>query len=143
MLVKEKYAGALTPGTHASTFGGNALACAAGLAVLRIFDEEDVLANVKARGSELSEQCAAIVRRYPSLAVLARGRGLLQGIVLAQGVDPARALTKVRERGVLATLAGGNVLRICPALTITARELEEGMQQVDAAFADLAKEQTP
>ncbi len=140
VLVREKFAGALPPGTHASTFGGNALACAAGLSVLAIFDEERVLENVVARGRELGERTAALVARFPKLSVEARGRGLLQGIVLSKALDPALALARIRERGVLATLAGGNVLRICPALNITADELAQGMSIVDGAFEELAKE---
>jgi acetylornithine/N-succinyldiaminopimelate aminotransferase len=137
MLIREELAAALPPGTHASTFGGNALACAAGLAVLDIFDEERVLENVRARGDELGKQCADIVAQHPAQAVEARGRGLLRGIVLAKSVDPAAMLAKVRDQGVLATLAGGNVLRISPALTITAAELEEGMKLVAEAFRAL------
>ena len=138
MLVREKFAEALPPGTHASTFGGNPLACAAGLAVLDIFDEERVLENVEARGTELRAACEAIVRAFPALALEVRGLGLLQGIALAGSVDPMKALAAVREQGALATLAGGNVLRICPPLTITEAELREGMQRVHAAFAALA-----
>jgi acetylornithine/N-succinyldiaminopimelate aminotransferase len=143
ILVREKLAGALPPGTHASTFGGNALACAAALAVLRIFDEEKVLENVVARGAELADHCERIVKRFPKLASGARGRGLLRGIVLAAGADPATALARVREAGVLATLAGGNVLRISPALTINAAELAEGMALVESAFETLSKESAP
>lgn len=138
MLVRERFANALPPGTHASTFGGNPLACAAGLAVLQIFDEERVLENVLARASELSAACASIVRDYPALAVEARGVGLLQGVALARGVDPMGALAAVREQGALVTLAGGNVMRICPALTITQEELRDGLARVKAAFAALA-----
>jgi acetylornithine/N-succinyldiaminopimelate aminotransferase len=143
MLVRERCAGALPPGTHASTFGGNALACAAGIAVLDIFAEENVLANVEARGAELASACVALVSEYPALAVEARGRGLLRGVMLKNGVDPAGVLAAVREQGVLATLAGGNVLRISPALNISAEELAEGMALVAAAFAKLAKEIKP
>ena len=138
MLVREAFSAALPPGTHASTFGGNALACAAGLAVLDIFDEEGVLENVRARGDELAASCSALVTRYPRLCVEARGRGLLRGVVLANSVDPAQVLTALREHGVLATLAGGNVLRVCPALTITESELAEGMALVASGLESLA-----
>ncbi|MDB4971733.1 MAG: Acetylornithine aminotransferase [Myxococcaceae bacterium] len=134
MLIREKLAGALPPGTHASTFGGNPLAAAAALAVLDIFEEERVLDNVVARGRELAQALQGIVRDFPGAAVEARGMGLLQGIVLGKGIDPAQALARVREQGALATLAGGNVLRICPALTITQAELSEGLAHVRAAF---------
>jgi acetylornithine/N-succinyldiaminopimelate aminotransferase len=140
MLVREKLSDALPPGTHASTFGGNALACAAALAVLAIFDEERVLENVEARGQQLAAACARIVQSAPGVGVAVRGRGLLQGIVLASAVDPLRALAKLREHGVLATLAGGNVLRICPALNIKEAELEEGTAAVQEALLALAQE---
>jgi acetylornithine/N-succinyldiaminopimelate aminotransferase len=140
ILVREQFSQALPPGTHASTFGGNALACAAGLAVLAIFDEERVLENVQARGQQLAAACARIVQRAPDVGVAVRGRGLLQGIVLASAVDPLRLLGKLREQGVLATLAGGNVLRICPALNITQAELDEGMAGAEAVLVALGQE---
>jgi acetylornithine/succinyldiaminopimelate/putrescine aminotransferase len=143
MLVREKLAAALPPGTHASTFGGNALGCAAALATLAIFDEERILDNVQQRGRELSQLCQQVVSSTPRVAVGTRGLGLLQGIVIAAGIDPAAVLGAVRAQGVLATLAGGNVLRICPALNITAAELAEGMQGVARAFAQVAQEQAP
>ncbi|MET0343487.1 MAG: acetylornithine/succinylornithine family transaminase [Polyangiales bacterium] len=139
MLTREKFADALPPGTHASTFGGNPLGAAAALAVLDIFEDERVLENVVARGEELSLHCARIVKELPKVAAGTRGLGLLQGIALAQGVDPAGALGAARDQGVLATLAGGNVLRICPALIITKAELEEGMARVHAGLEALAK----
>jgi diaminobutyrate-2-oxoglutarate transaminase len=140
ILVREQFSQALPPGTHASTFGGNALACAAGLAVLAIFDEERVLENVQARGQQLAAACARIVQAAPAVGVGVRGRGLLQGIVLASAVDPLRVLGKLREQGVLATLAGGNVLRICPALNITQAELDEGMAGVEGALVALGQD---
>jgi acetylornithine/N-succinyldiaminopimelate aminotransferase len=140
ILVREQFSQALPPGTHASTFGGNALACAAGLAVLAIFDEERVLENVQARGQQLAAACARIVQGVPSVGVAVRGRGLLQGIVLANAVEPLRVLGKLREQGVLATLAGGNVLRICPALNITQAELDEGMAGVEDVLVALGQE---
>jgi acetylornithine/N-succinyldiaminopimelate aminotransferase len=143
MLVRSKLADALPPGTHASTFGGNALGCAAALATLAIFDEERILENVQQRGLELTRLCQEIVGSTPRVASGVRGRGLLQGIVIAGGVDPARLLAAVRAQGVLATLAGGNVLRISPALNITQAELAEGMQGVAGAFSQLAQELAP
>jgi acetylornithine/N-succinyldiaminopimelate aminotransferase len=142
MLVREAFAGGLPPGTHASTFGGNALACAAGLAVLEIFESEQVLHNVVARGHELQGMCETLAIRH-AVIVGERGRGLLRGLVLKSGVDPAAVLARVRDHGVLATLAGGNVLRISPALTITSDELSEGMALVDLALAELSQEAAP
>lgn len=140
ILVREACAAALPPGTHASTFGGNALACAAGLSVLSIFDEEAVLENVVARGAELEAESAQLVAKHARVLDGQRGRGLLRGLVIKSGIDPALVLTKVREAGVLATLAGGNVLRISPALTITAAELSEGLSSIDGALSTLTQE---
>jgi acetylornithine/succinyldiaminopimelate/putrescine aminotransferase len=65
--------------------------------------------------------------------------GLLQGIVLGAGVDPSNTLNVLREQGALGTIAGGNVLRLCPALTITRDELHDGLERVRNAFAKLAE----
>jgi acetylornithine/N-succinyldiaminopimelate aminotransferase len=143
MLVSERVSNALPPGTHASTFGGNPLACAAALAVLSIFDDERVLDNVHARGAELGAACQGLVERFPKLLVEARGRGLLRGVMFAPGVDPAAALGRIRTKGVLATLAGGNVLRFCPALTIGASDLALGIERVAQAFEELSGEVSP
>jgi acetylornithine/N-succinyldiaminopimelate aminotransferase len=139
MLVRERFADALPPGTHASTFGGNPLAAAAALAVLDIFEEERVLPNVTARGEQLAVALLEIVGAFPTVAQATRGMGLLQGIVLGAGVDPLNALATLREQGALGTLAGGNVLRICPALTITQAELQEGLTRLHATFKSLAE----
>ncbi len=139
ILVREAFAGALTPGTHASTFGGNPLACAAGLAVLEIFESEQVVANVVARGAELAALCEDMAGRH-TVVTAQRGRGLLRGLVLQAGVDPAAVVARVRDKGVLVTLAGGNVLRLSPALTISRDELAEGMALVDRALADFSSE---
>jgi acetylornithine/succinyldiaminopimelate/putrescine aminotransferase len=142
MLVRERFADALPPGTHASTFGGNPLAAAAALAVLDIFERERVLPNVSARGEELALALLELTKAFPKLATGTRGLGLLQGIVLGAGVDPANALSALREQGVLGTIAGGNVLRLCPALNITREELHDGLSRVRAAFQALS-EQAP
>ena len=65
--------------------------------------------------------------------------GLLQGVVLSAGVDPSNALAALREQGVLGTIAGGNVLRLCPALTITRDELQQGLGALRNAFSTLAE----
>ncbi len=140
MLVRERFADALPPGTHASTFGGNPLAAAAALAVLDIFENERVLANVSARGAELSAALLELTKAFPAVATGTRGMGLLQGVVLGAGVDPANALSVLREQGALGTIAGGNVLRLCPALTITSDELHQGLECVRKAFGKLAEQ---
>lgn len=142
MAVTEKVAGGLPPGSHASTFGGNALACAAGLAVLSIFDEEQLVANAETRGQHLAEALDGLVADTDA-AVEARGLGLLRGVLLADDVDPLATLHAIRDRGLLLTTAGGTVLRVSPALNVTDAELDEGMAIVRSVLANPPKKETP
>jgi acetylornithine/N-succinyldiaminopimelate aminotransferase len=113
LLVSEDAAGAFAPGDHASTFGGNPVACAAACAVVDELTEE-LLAGVRAKELLVREA-------FPG----ARGRGLL----LALDVDrPAGEVVQAAfERGVLVCTAGERVLRLTPPLTLTAGELEQGL----------------
>ncbi len=131
----DKVADGLPVGSHASTFGGNALACAAGLAVLDTIDRENLLDNVKTQGAYLKTQLESVVKAHAA-ATEARGRGLLQGIALADDVDPLATYHAIRERRVLASIAGGTVLRISPALTVTQAELDEGLSVIVDVLRD-------
>ena len=135
IAVTDRVAGGLPPGSHASTFGGNPLACAAGLAVLHVMDEEDLIENVREQGEYLAEQLAAMDARLPTTAGT-RGIGLLQGIVLADDVDPGATVSAVHTAGLLLTLAGGCVVRISPALNVTREELDEGLAILERVLAE-------
>jgi predicted acetylornithine/succinylornithine family transaminase len=130
----EHLAGALPPGSHGTTYGGNALACAAALAVLRIFDAEQLVRNAEVVGRHLGKRIEMMVED-PSLPVGAsRGLGLLRGIAVSETYDPAPIVADIRSRGVLVSIAGGNVLRISPPLVITEREIDEGLDAIEAAL---------
>ncbi len=137
MLLRERLADGLPPGSHATTFGGNPLAAAAALAVLRILDEERLVERAETLGRWLGEQLEALAGD-PRVAgaVEVRGEGLLRGLRLAEGVDPSATLAASRERGVLLSLAGGDVLRFSPPLVITQDELEEGLAAVRDVLRD-------
>ena len=140
IAVREHVADGLPPGSHASTFGGNALACAAGLAVLRIFDEEGLVANAQAMGERLGAGLEALAAD-PAIgaATEARGLGLLRGVALAEGVDGAAVMGALREdAGLLVTIAGGTVLRLAPALTVTAVEVDEALTLCRTTLAALS-----
>jgi len=134
MGVVEKLVDALPPGTHASTFGGNPVACAASLAVLQIFDDEKLIDNCERVGAYLGERLVELVAGAPAL-LEARGRGLLRGVRLAPGRDPQRALAAVREQGVLLSIAGADVLRFTPPLCVTRAEIDEGVAAVERVLA--------
>jgi acetylornithine/N-succinyldiaminopimelate aminotransferase len=141
MLTIEKYAGALPPGSHGSTFGGNPLASAAALAVLKIIDDEKLVAGAKEKGEALGRMLGELVKTIPTVCESARGEGLLWGLVLKPGFVARDVLPKVQENGVLLTAAGDRVLRFSPPLIVSLAELEEGVRAVRLVCEDLATSQ--
>jgi acetylornithine/N-succinyldiaminopimelate aminotransferase len=131
MLCRNTFAEALPPGSHGSTFGGNPLASAAALAVLDTIEKERLLEGVQQRGEQLRGRLSELVARHPRLISSTRGRGLLQALVLKDDVDARGLLGKLQDAGVLLTIAGGQALRISPALNITAAELGSALDIVD------------
>jgi acetylornithine/N-succinyldiaminopimelate aminotransferase len=126
LLVADETAGAFAPGDHGSTFGGNPVSCAAACAVVDLVDDE-LLANVRERGAELSDGLASL----PGVLEV-RGRGLLLGAELDR---PAAAVVDAcRERRVLLLSAGETTLRLAPPLTIDAREVEEALAALTSAL---------
>jgi acetylornithine/succinyldiaminopimelate/putrescine aminotransferase len=133
--VTDRVKDALTPGTHGTTYGGNALACAAGLAVLRIFDAEQLVRNAEQVGAHLGRRIEALVADPEApAAAAARGIGLLRGIAIGEAYDPAPIVADLRQRGVLVSIAGGSALRLSPPLCITAAEVDEAMTAISAAI---------
>ncbi len=137
MLTTERLAGALPPGTHGSTFGGNPLACAAALAVLKILDDEKLLDGVRAKGEALARMLDAVAKELPEVCEGARGEGLLQGLLLRPGFVARDVLPRVQEAGVLLTAAGERVLRFSPPLVVSVAELEEGVNAVRRVLGEL------
>lgn len=136
ILVREKFADGLPLGSHASTFGGNALACAAGLAVLAIFDEEGLLENSRVMGERLGAGLDAIVA-HAACAVEARGLGLLRGVRLS-GVDVPAVSGRLRdEKKMLASVAGKNVIRLAPPLNVSADEIDEALARLGALLMEV------
>jgi acetylornithine/N-succinyldiaminopimelate aminotransferase len=141
-LVREKYAEALAPGTHGSTFGGNPLACAAALAVFETLDREGLIEGAAAKGAYFLSGLEGLAAKHPALVKGARGRGLLCGLVLADHVEARLVLGAMRDRGVLIAQAGDRVLRFAPALVISEAELDEGLAALDAVLTDMTREAT-
>jgi acetylornithine/N-succinyldiaminopimelate aminotransferase len=137
MLTTEALAGALPPGTHGSTFGGNALASAASLAVLQILDDEGLIEGARAKGDALGVMLHRLVRELPGMLAGARGQGLLWGLVLRPGLVAREIVTRLQEVGVLLTAAGDGVLRFSPALTVSLAELEEGVRAIHRVLSEL------
>jgi acetylornithine aminotransferase len=120
-LATEAAAAALEPGTHASTFGGNPVCCAAGLAVLRTLLEGRVLQHGRRMGDYLARGLQDMKDRLP-IVKETRGLGLLQGMELT--VDGKSVVTDCLARGVLINCTADRVLRFVPPLIITQADID-------------------
>lgn len=138
MLTSEKFAGALPPGTHGSTFGGNPLACAAAAAVIRIIQEENLMAEATRKGELLAAGLQRIVDEFPTICEGVRGMGLLRGLVLKPPHTARDTAAKLFASGVLIIGAGDHVLRYAPSLVVTDAELAEGIAATRAIVSELA-----
>lgn len=137
MLCKAHLAGALPPGSHGSTFGGNALASRAALTVLDVMERDDLVAAAAHKGALLAAELEKLAQAHAANTRGVRGLGLMQGLVLAPSVDARALQIRIRELGVLVTVAGGKALRFTPPLIISEEQLREGLAVVGQALAEL------
>jgi acetylornithine/N-succinyldiaminopimelate aminotransferase len=121
IIAKEEVASAFEPGTHASTFGGNALACSAVVATINTLVGEGVVANCEKMGRFLVEGLLALKRKFP-IIVDVRGMGLLLGIELSIPGEPL--VQEFLKEGVILYATKGNVLRLLPPLIIEREEVD-------------------
>lgn len=127
MLTTEKIAASLIVGTHASTFGGNPVAAAAAVEVLKIMLADGFLASVRETSRYFVNRLQAVAERYPQLATGVRGRGLLLGLVLTdKGVEHGLDIVQqMFAEGALINFAGNKVLRFVPPLIVTPAEIDQ------------------
>lgn len=118
----KKCCNSLVPGDHGTTYGGNPLVTSAVNAVFDIYEEENILENVKNVGAYLEEKLDELVNENKNI-VLRRGKGLMQGLVLKTPVGDT--INKAIEKGLLVISAAGNVLRLLPPLIITKENVDE------------------
>lgn len=137
MLCREALSSALPPGSHGSTFGGNPLASAAALAVLETLDRENLIRGAARSGEILSASLSRIQASHPHRISATRGVGLLQALVLAEGIDARAVLGRLQDEGLLVTLAGQSALRFSPSLTISEAEIREAMHLLERVLEAL------
>ena len=118
----KKCCNSLVPGDHGTTYGGNPLVTSSVNAVFDIYEEENILENVKNVGAYLEEKLDELVNENKNI-VLRRGKGLMQGLVLKTPVGDT--INKAIEKGLLVISAAGNVLRLLPPLIITKENVDE------------------
>ncbi|MGD0844229.1 MAG: acetylornithine transaminase [Geobacteraceae bacterium] len=134
MLAKEEVAASFGPGTHGSTFGGNPLVTAAGVATVRAIFAEGILENTIEMGEYLMGRLEQLKKKFPMI-VEVRGIGLMIGMELSvpAGEIVARALTQ----GLLLNVAQDTVLRFVPPLIVTSVEIDEMLQILEGILAEL------
>jgi len=133
VLATDRVASAFVPGSHASTFGGNPLAMAAGLAVLETMLKDGFLENCRRLGKYFLESLENLKIKYPFVEEV-RGRGLILGMELTfEGADIVRSCM---EKGLLINCTNGNVLRFVPPLIITESDVDKAVEILDGAMGE-------
>jgi predicted acetylornithine/succinylornithine family transaminase len=132
MLAAGPAAAAFDVGAHGSTFGGNALTCAVGVAVLETLESEGVLANCMAMGERLTAGLRSIATRNPIITDV-RGRGLLVGAALSTPGGPV--VDRCRDAGLIINCTANTVLRLTPPLTVNAAEIDEALAILERVLA--------
>lgn len=131
------------PGSQGGTYGGNAVAAAAGCATLDVVRDEGLVENARVRGDQLQAGLLPLQERFPGISDV-RGRGLMQGIEFAQedGSPDAAAALAVQQattgHGLLTLTCGptGNVVRLIPALVVSEEEIRTGLERFEAALSE-------
>ncbi len=134
IVASPKLADVFQPGKHASTFGGQPLACAAALATLETLAAENLVERAAENGARLMEGLRALAPRYSHLQEV-RGRGLMIGILFDVPVKPL--ITALAEKGMIALPAGESVLRLVPPLNVKPSEIDEALEMIEEALAEM------
>ena len=132
LVVHRKLGDVLTPGTHASTFGGNPLVCAAALAVFDVIQKQKLLTKVARLGEVLRAELEALKSRHPSLIREVRGVGFMVGIELTRPSKPV--VDRARELGLLLNATQETVIRFMPALTAGKKEIDLALRILERAL---------
>lgn len=134
MMARDDVMSSFVPGTHASTFGGNPLASAAGVAAIRTITEGGVLENCRDMEALLKTELKKLKSKYPFITDV-RGKGLIYGMELDfEGGDLVK---DALDKGLLLNCAAGTVLRFLPPLTITKGEITQMITILDGLLAGL------
>jgi acetylornithine/succinyldiaminopimelate/putrescine aminotransferase len=134
-LVRERIAAAVSPGDHGSTYGGNLLACRAGIYVVDQLLDGGLLEHVRRVGAHFERRLTELAAKQPMVKEL-RGVGVMRGLE----VDRAAAdiVEAARPLGLLANATSKTVVRLLPPLTITETEIDEAVSRLDAAMTAVA-----
>ena len=126
----------LQPGMHGTTFGGNPVACAAGIAVLEEIEEKGIMAHARAMGDLFLAKLQDVAKAFPATCKEARGLGLMVALELNGDADPV--VVAMRERGILVNGTDKTVLRFVPPLIVSAEEITRTVDTLNEVLAKLS-----
>lgn len=132
--VKAQYEGILIPGTHATTFGGTPIACAAGLAVFEVMKNESVLENCHKQSEKILTALNQLKDEFEAITEV-RGLGLMIGIDV--NVPTAEILSKALAKGLILLTAGENTIRLLPPLNVNDDEIDEALSIIKETFQEV------
>ena len=133
MMAKEEAAAKLVPGKHASTFGGNCIACAAGIAVVEAIEEDNLLDNANRMGEYAKQKLNQLKQKYPIIESV-RGIGLMIGVQLAG--PGGEIVDKCLARGLRINCTNNTVLRFMPAMIVTKEQIDEAINILDGVLGE-------
>lgn len=126
----------LVPGDHGTTYGGNPFACTAVSKVLDIFEQDHIVEHVQQVAPYLEEKLEELVSRHDCL-LTRRGKGLMQGIVVGNGVAVGDLVKAALKEGLITISAGSDVLRLVPPLIIEEKHVDEAVHLLNTAVETL------
>jgi ornithine--oxo-acid transaminase len=138
ILADDHVMNVIKPGQHGSTFGGNPLAAAVGIAALQVVYDEDLMLNARRLGNMFREKMQKFIDEH-SIVKLVRGKGLLNAIVINDSEDSSTAwdmCMAMKEKGLLAKPTHGNIIRFAPPLVITEEQILDCVSIITGVLKD-------
>jgi acetylornithine aminotransferase/acetylornithine/N-succinyldiaminopimelate aminotransferase len=145
--VRGPHADLLSPGTHATTYGGSPLGCAVALKIFEVIARDGLADNARRMGEHFLSKLRDLAAKYPAVIRQTRGMGLMIGIELAENIPgfggserppAAMFIDKLHEAGLLAVPSGRLVVRLLPPLNLKSAEASEGIQIIESLAASLS-----
>ncbi len=140
MLTRSDIAASFTVGTHASTFGGNPVAAAAGVAVMKTMLAADFFPAIQEKSKYFIQQLEEVAAQFPQLCTGVRGSGMLLALVLTEkGIEHgAEIVQQLFDRGCLINFAGMRVLRFIPPLTVSRGEIDQLINELSDVLGQMS-----
>lgn len=137
VLLNEKVAEQIKPGSHGTTFGGNPLAVSCAFEILKIINENEILKSVAEHGHYFKEKLNDLQNEYKELITQVRGKGLILGIEFASPEIAKMTIDKTISQGLLTIHTAGNVMRILPPLNTSKEEIDFALEIINKSLKEV------